>query len=64
MIDLVNIIIIIMVKVLTVCMRAKPRLANCGISLTMDKDSSEGKPRMDYYLKILLDMYVKRGGIW
>ena len=31
-----SVIIIIIVKVLTttVCMRVKPRLANCGISLT------------------------------
>jgi hypothetical protein len=36
----------------------EPRLANCGTSLTMDKDSSEGKPRMDYYPKIHIDVYV------
>jgi hypothetical protein len=30
----------------------KPRRTNCGASLTMDKDGSEGKPRMDCYPKI------------
>jgi len=41
----------------------EPRLANCGTSLTMDKDSSEGEPRMDYYPKMHLDVYV-RGEVW
>jgi hypothetical protein len=32
---------------------------NCGTSLTMDKDGSEGEPRMDYYPKMHLDVYVE-----
>ena len=35
-----------MVKALTTTVEGEPRLANCGTSLTMDKDSSEGEPRM------------------
>jgi hypothetical protein len=38
----------------------KPRCTNCGTSLTMDKDGSEGEPRMDYYPKICLDLHVRR----
>ena len=30
----------------------------------MDKDGSEGEPRMDYYPKKLLDVYVNRGELY